>query len=232
MKTVFISRELKADSIFYKMLLEANIKAVGQSLIELQAIDFQSVPKADWIFFYSKNAITFFFENIKNQSFHFDKSRYKWAAIGEGTAKRLADYEIEANFVGNGNPDETAIEFLKKAKNKTVLFPRATTSQQSIQKILSTQIQSLDVLVYENQPSQHIESRSEAVLVFTSPMNANAYLDKYPLKKHQKIIAIGQTTAKALKALHFENVIISSEPSEKGLAEAVVAVVSVVSCRL
>jgi uroporphyrinogen-III synthase len=226
LKTVFISRKLNADSIFYKMLSEANIKVIGQSLIELEAIDFQSIPKTEWIFFYSKNAITFFFENIKKQSFPFDENHYKWATIGEGTAKRLADYQIKADFVGNGNPELTAIEFLKKAKNKTVLFPRATTSQQSIQKILSTQIQSLDLLIYKNQPLKDIESRSEAVLVFTSPMNASAYFDQNSLKNNQKLVAIGQTTAKALKALHFEKMIIASEPSEKGLAEAIL------SCRL
>ena len=205
------------------MLSKAHFQIVGKSLIELHAIDFQTIPDTNWIFFYSKNAITFFFENIEKQSFSLDKKAFKWATIGEGTAKRLLKYNIKADFIGNGTPDKTAFQFLRQVKKQTVTFPRATTSQKSIQKILADQIQAIDLLVYKNQPIQNIKSRNEAFLVFTSPMNATAYFEKHPLKNQQQLIAIGQTTAKALKNLGFNNIIISKTPSEKGLAEAVLS---------
>ena len=58
-------------------------------------------------------------------------------------------------------------------------------------------------------------------MVFTSPLNAKAYFSKYSLESFQKVIAIGQTTAEALKALGINDPVVSELPSEESLSELV-----------
>ena len=113
---------------------------------------------------------------------------------------------------------------IKIANGQQVLFPRAVNSKKSIQNILGNQIQSIDLIIYNNAISTKITKREEDFLVFTSPMNAQAYFKKFQLDHFQKVIAIGQTTSKALIELGINDFTISAKPSEKGLAEAVLLI--------
>jgi len=66
MKTIFISRKLSKDSFFKTKLEEAGFTIHGKSLLKFSAIPFQKTPKSDWIFFYSKNGVKFFFQRLKD----------------------------------------------------------------------------------------------------------------------------------------------------------------------
>lgn len=215
---VFISRELTADSEFSKQLQLAGFEVIGTSLIQFKAIPFSSLPQVDWVFFYSKNAVQFFFENLRNAKLKFQA---KWAVFGKGTAKALENELQLADFIGSGDPQLNAGYFALAAKGQKVLFPRAAQSQLSIQKLLENKIEAIDLVVYENQPLTHFELPKCDWLVFTSPMNAEAYFSKYPVQEGQQILAIGKTTAAALQQLGIANVKTAEEPSELALAQAI-----------
>ena len=191
----------------------------GMSLVELNAVDF-SLPKAipDWIFFYSKNGVRFLLEKIDLAYF----SNIKIAAIGEGTAKFLTTCQLTPDFIGNGNPGETARAFSRLATGKKVLFPRANNSRQSVQYLLNDSITVLDLIVYENTVKTDFSIPYRDCLVFTSPLNASAYFDKYPIQKSVFIFSIGQTTAKKLQELGVSDFFIANNPSEAALAQAVI----------
>lgn len=221
MATVFISRDLQVDSIFKKILTQNGCSIVGRSLIQLQPISFDDVPVADWIFFYSKNAVRFFFQQA-NRIPTFYRHNYKYATIGAATASALRDFYTNPSFVGDGHPNSTANSFLKTYQpTETVIFPRAKHSKQSIQKILRQKIQALDLLVYDNQPTIQVKAQSEDFLVFTSPMNVRAYFARHFLLPHQRIIAIGNTTASELLRLNIVEITIADAPNESALASAV-----------
>jgi uroporphyrinogen-III synthase len=61
----------------------------------------------------------------------------------------------------------------------------------------------------------------EEVLVFTSPMNGEAYFGLHALLAGQRVVAIGPTTAEALK--QFDPAVATS-PTEEALARAVLHV--------
>jgi len=218
MPNIFISRELTADSVFLQRLQSAGFEVVGVSLVQFQAILFLHLPQADWVFFYSKQAVHFFFENLQSLPFEW---KGKIAAMGEGTAKAVVNKGYLVNFVGNGEPKATAALFLESAAKQKVLFPRASNSRQSIQKLLENQLEAFNLIVYENQPRTDFELPDCDWLVFTSPMNAQAYFQKYPAKAEQKVLAIGTTTAETLKLLGVPEVIIAKEASELTLAQAI-----------
>lgn len=216
--TVFISREITTSSDFYKILHPLDYSITGKSLLNFQAIPFVFHSTIDWVFFYSQNAVKFFFQQLKTQL----PSTTQYAAIGKKTAHILSYYSIIPQFIGTGKPEETAKAFLNLAQGQRVLFPRAKNSRQSIQRILQKQIKDIDLVVYDNVPKTNFDIPNCDILVFTSPLGAQTYFNKKSLFAHQKVIAIGHTTAQSLKDLNIPNIIVATEATEKGLAETVI----------
>jgi len=220
LKKIFISRRIKKDSFFYKKIKEAGHELFGKSLLSFRQISFENIPAVDWIFFYSQKGVHYFFKNIHKKKMVLPKN-IRWAGFGEMTAQAIEDQWVKCDFAGTGNAKTTAPEFYKIAKNKTVLFPRARHSKRSIQKLLEGQIEMQDLVVYDNFPKKNIQLNDFDILIFTSPMNAEAYfqnlqIDKEgnKIRKGQQFYAIGETTAKALKKLGVEKVMVPKNPSE------------------
>ena len=224
MKKVFISRDLKSDSIFKSQLESKGFEVVSCSLVSFSALNFQVIPEVDWIFFYSKNAVAFFLKGLKKQRIPVPSA--KLATLGEGTGAYLKEQGLEPDFVGSGKPEHTAHIFLEKAKGQSVLFPRAENSRQSIQQLLKSKINALDLIVYKNEPKSNFEIESCEVLVFTSPMNARTYFNKYEILDYQQVIAIGQTTEQALRNLGIEEIKVAQNPSEEALAQLILSLKS------
>lgn len=215
-RTAFITRDLQPNSLFRQQLEKAGWKASGQSLIRFKAVPFERVPETDWVFFYSKRAVMYFFEQLPAA---FDE-RAQVAAIGPGTADHLRQYGVEPLFVGNGDPEEAARTFAREAKGQRVLFPQARRSRQSVQKALGQRIRAQTLVVYDNEPLPEVPLSRAQVLVFTSPLNAETYFSQHPLLAGQQAVAIGQPTAEALRTLDVAPKI-AAAPDEEALAQAV-----------
>lgn len=213
---VFISRKLSTDSVFRARLTAAGHQVTGRTLIEFEAVPFEKVPPCDWIFFYSRRAVRFFFDQLDGPL-----PGVKLAALGSGTAGTLERYGHRADFTGTGQPEESARAFLSVAAGQRVLFPRARHSRQSVQQALGDAVESVDLIVYNNRPGTMIPGDSFDVLVFTSPMNARAYFDRRKRRSGQRVIAIGHTTAAALQLLDIQGVEVAPRPSEEAMARVV-----------
>lgn len=220
MKTVFITRRLTEESIFKKKLEQAGLKVSGESLLEFSAVPFDKIPKTDWIFFYSKNGVRFFFEEVELSGIAIPQN-VKWAAIGAETAGFLTSFHKTPDFTGTGDPEQTALSFSKIAKGQSALFPRATNSRRSVQQFLGETIKAVDLIVYKNVPKKKVEILYSDFVVFTSPMNAWVYLENRKLQAGQRLFVIGKTTAKFLLETDIKSFEIAQTPSEEGLAEAI-----------
>ena len=221
MKTVFISRNLSTESVFLQKLTSEGFKVYGESLIHFEAIPFDNLPKTDWLFFSSKNAVHFFVEGIQNFRELFSIQKFKIAGIGKATSKALKNAFGRCDFTGDGKPENVAKAFLAVAENQTVLFPGAKNSRRSIQEILKDQIEAVDLEIYNNQPRTGFELRDFDVLVFTSPMNVVAYFLNKELFDFQEVIAIGETTGAALTTHGILNYKIAGNPSEIALVKTI-----------
>lgn len=213
-KTIFISRNLKDNSLFYTSFGSA-ISIKAYSLLEFSPISFHDFPDSDFIFFYSKNAVHFFFSQLQDKTVH-----AKLCCIGKGTAQMLESLGQEAHFVGKGNIADVAHAFLNICRGKKVLFPRAKKSRQSIQKHISKQVEVLDMIVYDNHKKNSFPHPKADILIFTSPMNAEAYFEQYSYQ-NEILVAIGNTTQGKLHNLGFDQVYTSKESSERALVETV-----------
>lgn len=219
-KSVFISRTLRADSTFHAILEAEGFSVLGKSLVEFSAIEFSTPPAADWVFCYSSRSAGFFLKGLDRLGI--SPSNYpKYAAMGSGTAASLKKNGCSPSFVGNGEAKTTAQAFFKQAQGKRVLFPRAVQSRQSVQRLLKNEIEVLDLVVYENQIIQHLEIPETFYVVLTSPLNAQAYFSQPRLHENHRIVAIGTTTANALKLLGINSFKVASQPSEAALVQTI-----------
>lgn len=221
MPRVFISRSLSPDSVFLRSLSEQGWQIVGESLVEFAPEPFDELPTADWCFFYSQKGVEFFFKQLKLKQIYAPKT-LRWAAIGQATGDALKGYVPKVHFVGTGEPQSTALLFRPLSEGQRVLFVQASNSRQSVELLLPDSVKKIRLSVYSNRiRTDYISLPDEVqVLVFTSPLNAQAYLDKIPNPK-QKIVCIGQTTAQKLQEYGITDVLVADSPNEQALSEAV-----------
>ncbi len=92
-----------------------------------------------------------------------------------------------------------------------------------MQQLLESVVEVLDLVVYKNVPVAPIAPTDAAVLIFTSPLNAEAYFANCSLLPDQTLLAIGETTARALRKLQDAPVAVVPQPSEEALAQWVLA---------
>ena len=222
MTRIFISRHLPENSSFKEKLASFGSFIIqDEALIDLLPIPFSIIEPCDWIFFSSKNAVSFFFKQIKSLSIKIPTS-VKWGAIGLATAKELLTYQITADFSGNGNPEEVGISFSTLVTGKKVLFPSAKNSRESIQRFIKNEaLEIINLAIYDNQPKSDFEVAISDIYVFTSPLNAIAFSKKYDLTD-KNCIAIGETTAQQLKNSGALNVLTSSFTSEESIAQSII----------
>lgn len=218
-KSAFISRNLKRGSAFRQILEARGIEVSGRSLIRFEAVPFQLVPDADWIFFYSPRGVRYFFQQLPPNKLW--KST-QFAAIGPATARVAEKYVGTCDFVGTGEPATTAEDFLEAASGHSVLFPQARHSRQSVQRLINGAITASSLVVYDNQPISAVPALYVEVLAFTSPLNARIYFKYHQVQAGQWVVAIGEPTAAACRAEKILPVV-SEKPSESGLAEAVLS---------
>jgi len=233
MKKVFITRDLEEDSIIVTDLLKKGLVVHGKSLISFNRLPFTKVPESDWIFFYSKQGIRHYFDGLDDPACWAGVrmgmprkiKQPKYGTFGKGSAGFLKSYRnINPDFEGIGKAEATSQAFLKKANNQTVLFVRGKNSLQSVQHLVKDEkIEQIDFVVYDNQPLTKFSVPQCHFLLFTSPLNAQAYYKRYSIKKWQKVFAIGDTTAEALLSLGLKNIKVAASPSLAAMIELVLA---------
>ncbi len=211
---IFITRNLTANSVLKKILTKAGYQVTGISLVKFLARTFQPISDTDWLFFYSKNGVNFFFE----QQDLLRQTLPKLATMGLGTAQMIENRGYEVDFIGQGHPNEIAKAFGEAAKGQRVTFIRAENSKMSVQKAISDYVRISERIVYANYPIQNTFIPPHDILVFTSPLNTSTYLKYNVLSPSQKIFALGTTTAEKLHEFGYTDCYISPHPSEGSLA--------------
>jgi uroporphyrinogen-III synthase len=222
MPTVFISRKLPENSQFREKLASfGSIIIQDEPLIDLTPIPFSAIEPCDWIFFSSKNAVSFFFQQIKSLAIKIPNT-VKWGAIGLATAKELLNNQITADFSGNGNPESVGTSFSTLVTGKRVLFPSAKNSRESIQQFIKNEASEIiNLSIYDNSPRGDFDITPSDIYVFTSPLNVVAFSKKYNLSD-KNCLGIGETTAEQLRSSGALNVLMSPFSTEESMAQTVI----------
>lgn len=194
-------------------------KICARPLLVFEAAVFGLPPAHDWVFFYSAQAVAFYQMGLARLG-ALPLSGVRLAALGDGTAAAVVKaFGQEPDFVGSGNPEATAEAFLQQAKGLRVLFPRARNSRQSIAHLLAGEVEAIGLVVYENRPTAPSPLPCCDYVALTSPMNVEAYLASVgSIGPLQRVIAIGEATAQALREAGVTHLRVARAPSEAELA--------------
>jgi hydroxymethylbilane synthase len=218
-QAIFISREVGQESPISAVARESGMPLYHESLISFSAVPFTEIPAVDWVFFASRRAVQYFFRGLQQTGRTLNR-QVQIGVLGDGTGKALKEFGKPADFAGNGDPEIVGPAFKDLAVGKRVLFPGARHSRRSMQKQLTGSLEIHDLIVYDNHIRTDWEVPDCSYLVFTSPLNVQSWRQRYSFTNpDQQIIAIGQTTAKAVRDLGGQ-VLVAEHPSEKGLASA------------
>jgi hydroxymethylbilane synthase len=214
--SVFITRDIREDDFFSRALKANGYDVSGRAFIEFKPIPFGRPRATDWIFFSSKHAVKYFFEQKP------EVGNTKIGVIGKSTASEVRHYGKRADFIGYSTDTRlTGKQFASLVKSGTVLFPQAKGSMRSIQQQFVNKHQVMDMPVYEtiNKPVEGIPDAD--IMLFTSPSNVEAFLEKKSIRKGQKIIAMGDATSNTLKKAGLLSVYLVPSFDEIGLLQAI-----------
>lgn len=174
------------------------------------------MPGADWFFFYSKNGVESFVKQWNEKwKASLNPKHIRWAAYGEGTAEVMNGWGISCDFVGQGDAEQIAEQFLTHIKpSESVVFFRAFHSRNSLFHLLSGKREAEHVAIYDNQLIEKTFPPFD-IGIFTSSRNAIAFFHNNP-EPRIACIAIGQPTTDTLLALNvpMENIFTAAEHSE------------------
>lgn len=218
---VFITRDERKDDYLKAVLNGNGFKFSGRAMIQTNQISFSSMPDCEWVFFSSKQAVKFFFEQNPSMT------NQKIGAVGKITSDAIRRYGKRADFIGSSTDTKmTGKQFASKVGDGKVLFPQAKGSMRSIQQQFVRREQVIDLPVYETIKKNEGEMPQADILVFTSPSNVEAWFEKFKISKEQKVVAMGDATANALRQ---HNIIGCGQPDtfdDAGLARAVFSISS------
>ncbi len=218
-RKVFVTKTFRENDYLPSALERLGFKIEGKSLIEFKQITIKQLPQTDWIFFSSKHAVRYFFNQKPKLG------NVKFGCIGTSTSAELRAFGKRADFIGQSTDIKlVGKQFSSKIGNARVLFPIARGSMQSIQWQMVKRDNVFNLEVYATlKHSVEIGSDAE-IIIFTSPSNLEAFFEKNKLLPHQKVIAMGESTGKALQKLKIKVFTMPHRFDDLGLVRAVLGV--------
>jgi uroporphyrinogen-III synthase len=148
----------------------------------------------------------------------------KFGAVGKATAEEIRKYGKHADFIGNSDDTRlTGKKFSALVGSRTVLFPQAKSSMKTIQLQLAKKENVVDLVVYETIKNSELGAPSSEfdIFVFTSPSNVETFFGKDRITSRQKVVAMGDATANALRKFGLKANKQPESFDDFGLAQAV-----------
>ena len=206
---IFISRKLEEDSILLDYFKSKKLSFLDQSLIDFSPVKFER-PWSEWLFFYSKNGVRYYFDQQPPQRMR----SHKLACFGPGTASYLLDnYGFMPDFIGTGEKNSTAVGLLNSASNESVCFVLGRQSIRSVQELVGEKLEATEICVYDNTPITTSNLQTYKTAIITSPMNYESFVASGG--SANRLISIGATTSRKIKELNPSIAVHQSEePSE------------------
>ncbi|TQR32444.1 uroporphyrinogen-III synthase [Campylobacter sp. MIT 99-7217] len=185
--------------------LFAKAKFKGVVSIELSQISFKKIRanlnKYEALIISSKNALKALKKSEKELNLE-----QKIYAIGQNSAKKALKMGFKnVKFCKKANARDFFKEFKEELRRLKSLYLRAKKIAFDMSKALRAEgASSKSLICYEalyKEPRKDLSLKRPCVLIFTSPLSVSFFLKSFEFKKEDKLVAIGQSTAKALKAV-------------------------------
>ena len=217
-KKVFITRQVNEKDFLPRALNGIGYTLDAKSLIEFKQIAIKELLPTEWLFFSSKHAVRYFF----NQKPSIGK--VKIGCVGKATSDELRKFGWRADFIGQSTDTKLiGKQFAAKVGNAKVLFPIAKDSLMSIQNQFPKKENAISIPVYATLKHSVEIDPAVNIIIFTSPSNVDAFFEKNKLSPAQFAVAMGDATKNALikKAVKEAQITTTTSFDDLGLFRAV-----------
>jgi uroporphyrinogen-III synthase len=232
-------------------MMGQKLAALGAKPICLPVIDFVPLPapeldralthlsQYDWLIFTSANAVRFFFDRLytvgsldNNYQLPITNSRLRTAAVGQATARLLAEKRIDVDFVPEEFTGEQLALGLGNVAGRRILLPRARIGRPEIPALLRErgamveEFALYDTVTAVPNPQTLAElEKGVDVITFTSPSSVRNFLKVGQFGKllNPLIACIGPSTADEAAERGLTVDIVAKEYTIDGLIAAVAA---------
>lgn len=198
------------EELSMQPVLLCDMEVVQTKAMEQLSEEMQHLAEYDWLMFTSQNAIRLFFERMRQLKIDIRTlSRIQIAVLGSGTAAKLSEYGLQADFVPFAYTiDVLAKEFAEHAKQGTkVLIPRAVQGNPNLVIYMEEQgIRCTDLPIYDVQGKLTKDVRALPqldYLIFVSASGVSSFFEglreqNITLPDTVKMICIGHVTKRRL----------------------------------
>ncbi|MGZ3864624.1 MAG: hydroxymethylbilane synthase [Bacteroidia bacterium] len=216
---VFVSKAAKETDYLPRALKNLGFDAQIESLIDFKQVKMHILPVSDWIFFSSKRAVKYFFQQEPKIG------KVKFGCISKETAMELRQFGHRADFIGqNADTKFVGKQFASIAGSSKVLFPIAKDSLQSIQYQLNKRENAINIVVYETITHPVTIDPATQIFVFTSPSNVDGFFAKNKWNDNYKAVAMGDATEAALIRKRVRKCVKPISFDDMGLLQAILSV--------
>lgn len=198
------------EELSMQPVLLCDMEVVQTKAMEQLSEEMQHLAEYDWLMFTSQNAIRLFFERMRQLKIDIRTfSRIQIAVLGSGTAAKLSEYGLQADFVPSAYTiDVLAKEFAEHAKpGIKVLIPRAVQGNPNLVTYMEEQgIRCTDLPIYDVQGKLTKDIRALPqldYLIFVSASGVSSFFEglrgqNITLPDTVKMICIGHVTKQRL----------------------------------
>lgn len=238
-KKVIITRTQAQASKLRKKLETLGAVVIEYPTIEIKPLihesivttAIQSLKRYHWVIFTSANAVSLFFEKLKDLG---DDLRalagVKIGAIGPVTRSEIEKFNLRVDYSPSEFIAEKFVkEFPESVKGLSILIPRAKVAREIIPETMTklgakVQILPLYETVRPAKPLSEDENIEDADwITFTSSSTVENFLEMEKLPKNIKVASIGPVTTDALKA-HGVTPTVEAKPYNlDGLVQAMIS---------
>ena len=211
------------------MLVSQGAEVISMPMIKTSALSIKMEKKLesyDWLIFTSKNAVESFCSQIQ-------PIKNKIAAIGQQTAKKLQQHQLEPVFTGSGkSSEEFASELLGVVKSEEhILLILGNLAPNTLEEALANHAQIERINIYKTEGAGQIDKRISNkirtnqydAITFTSPSAYTQLIKNIDFEEqHLKAFSIGQTTTSAMLENQHKPLATAKESTYCGLANTII----------
>ncbi len=211
------------------------IKVEQLAKTEVLSKEINNAENYDWILFTSMRAIDFFF-NIYEKNIENLKS-VKFACIGISTQKKLAEYNIKAHYLNQGN---TSIDFAKYLIHNNIISPQdklmhptGNKASNTLSKALKNYCKFKSIVIYNtigvnninDEDLEIIKNQNYSLILFTSP---SAFINFVEITKGKiehsklKIATIGDITNAAVERYGLKSMLVADKPDLETVSQNII----------
>ncbi len=221
-------------------IIPFSVIATELSVPEKSIAEILSNKQYDWLLFTSENGVRYFFELLDRENLDARVlSGIKIASIGKGTASRLKEYNIKADFIPQTYTSEALLnEFPEQSNIRTMKFLRVKGNFRNDflvdeLKRQNAEVDTVDVYKIlkvspdESEINKIINDGCDAV-TFTSQSTVNNFISVFGIVQARKLFAkavpfaIGPVTAKALDEQGISNYKVAEIHTIDGIVKEII----------